>query len=67
MAVSRTFGPVIAERTLTTAGVRPKTITITLGKPRLPKGERDWECRFESPVAESVSSRTVTASIACRR
>jgi len=46
IAVSRTFGPVIAERTLTTAGVRPKTITITLGKPRLPKGERDWECPF---------------------
>jgi hypothetical protein len=46
MAVSTAFGPVIAERKLTTAGVRPKAITITLGKPRLPKGERDWECPF---------------------
>jgi hypothetical protein len=46
MAVSKTFGPVIATRRLTTAGVRPKTVTVTLGKPRLPKGERDWECPF---------------------
>ena len=42
MAVSRGFGVVIAERRLTTRGPRPKPVVITLGKPRLPKGERDW-------------------------
>ena len=46
MPVSRKFGPVIGERRLTTRGPRPKAVTITLGKPRLPKGERDWECPF---------------------
>jgi len=40
------FGPVIGERKLSTRGTAPKTVTVTLGKPRLPKGERDWECPF---------------------
>ena len=46
MAVARKFGAVIADRRLTTRGARPKPVTITLGQPRLPKGERDWECPF---------------------
>jgi hypothetical protein len=38
---------VIGERRLTTrAGARPKRVTVSLGKPRLPKGQTDWECPF---------------------
>jgi len=46
MAVDRKFGAVIGERRLTTRTARPKPVTVTLGKPRLPRGERDWECPF---------------------
>lgn len=40
------FGPVLGQRILSTRGAAPKTVTISLGRPRLPKGERDWECPF---------------------
>ncbi len=43
---SNGFGPVIGQRKLSTVGPAPKTVTVTLGQPRLPKGERDWECPF---------------------
>ena len=46
MAESRKFGEVIGKRRLTTRGVRPKPVIVSLGKPRLPKGTRDWECPF---------------------
>ena len=46
MAASKPFGPVVATRRISTLGTRPKRVTITLGKPRLPKGESDWECPF---------------------
>ena len=46
MAASKPFGPVVATRQINTMGTRPRKVTITLGKPRLPRGERDWECPF---------------------
>lgn len=36
----------IGQRKLSTLGTTPKTVTVTLGVPRLPKGERDWVCPF---------------------
>ena len=44
--MAKTFGPVIGKRRLTTRGARPKPVIVSLGKPRLPRGERDWECPF---------------------
>ena len=46
VAVSRTLGSVIGERRLIARGARRTRVAITLGKPRLPKGERDWQCPF---------------------
>ena len=40
------FGPVLGQRKLSTRGTAPRPVTVTLGQPRLPKGERDWECPF---------------------
>ena len=37
---------VIGQRKLRTRGTAPKTVTVSLGMPRLPKGETDWECPF---------------------
>jgi hypothetical protein len=44
--VRNTSGIVIGKRRLTTRGARPKPVIVSLGQPRLPKGERDWECPF---------------------
>ena len=46
VTTSKRLGIVIGERQLTTRGGRPKTVTVTLGTPRLPKGAQDWECPF---------------------
>jgi hypothetical protein len=44
--VRTVLGAVIGERQLATGGVRPKRVTVSLGMPRLPRGEQDWECPF---------------------
>ena len=36
----------IGQRKLSTRGTAPKAVTVSLGTPRLPKGETDWECPF---------------------
>ncbi len=46
MAVARKFGVILGKRRLTTRGARPKPVIVSLGKPRLPRGEHDWECPF---------------------
>jgi hypothetical protein len=44
--VRTVLGAVIGERHLATGGGRPKRVTVSLGMPRLPRGEQDWECPF---------------------
>ena len=45
-ARSSGFGPMIGQRKLRTPRTAPKTVTVSLGQPRLPKGKTDWECPF---------------------
>lgn len=46
MAPPRDLGAVIGERRLTTVSARPQLVTVTLARPRRPKGSQDWECPF---------------------
>ena len=46
MAVSNKFGVVIGKRRLTTRSARPTPVTVSIGAPTLPTGQRDWQCPF---------------------
>ena len=46
MAVSNKLGVVISKRRLTTRSARPTPVTVSIGAPTLPTGQRDWQCPF---------------------